>query len=801
MFNHIKVNMCRPVLSAVAASIIGMSGAAHAATLEEIIVTAQKREQSLQDVGVSVLTVSGEALDIMNVTTSSQLAEITPNLTISSDRPNQSFPAIRGVGSAIRAPGVDQGVAIYLDGVQIDSGGANLFSVIDLAQVEILKGPQGTLYGRNAIGGVINMTTSRPSEEMQGNFKAGVGGDGFVEVAGSIEGSLVEDVLTGRLSAVYKENDDYTENVVQGVDGYGSQENTNVRATLSYTPTDRLQADLTFDHSKIEGDSTPWQSVAADSGLIGPVSNGQSVAFALSGAPVSVPTHVENDNDIRSLSHDFDSIASSEINGASLKLNFQLNDSLDLISITGGRESTYISLEDLDASPNSYLHVVSNNDFESFTQEFQLQYTSDNLTGVVGLFYADSELDNTFSVDAFREFNVLGGSNPTTTNRISNTESFAVFTQWDWNLTDSLTLTAGLRYGESEKSIALTETTFTDIPLAAQLAGRSQCFIAAPGVKPADQPACLTAFVPASVGSNSGTAEFDRVSPKLGLTYQVNDEVMVYGSITEGYRDGGLSGDINSFARFEEEILTSYEVGFKSELADGTVRLNGSAFYYDYEDLQLELTDILASGVIVMNVLNAGEATLSGAEVELLWAATDNFTLGVNLGLLDTEYETVAVRPGVNTGFLQDGNEFPAAPSTQVSIVPQYAFEAFGGEINWRTEINYSDEFFEDFENGGFAGSDAGSLTGVGIVNNGFMFDPSLVVSPNDQVDSEITESRTLVNTSVSFSKDNYELLLWVRNLLDEEYAEQRRYIAGVVQTQIRYGNPRTFGVSAKFRF
>lgn len=793
-------NLRRPLLCAVAASVVAMTGTSQAMQLEEIVVTAQKREQSLQDVAVAVITVSGEDIDLMNVTSSSQLAELTPNMSISSDRPNQSFPSIRGIGSAIRAPGVDQGVAIYLDGVQVDSGGANLFSVIDLAQVEVLKGPQGTLYGRNAIGGVINMTSTRPSEEFQGNVKAGFGSDGFFEVAGGIEGSIVEDVLTGRISAIYKENDDYTENTFPGVDGYGSQENTNVRATFSYTPNERFQADLTLDHSNVEGDSTPWQSVAADSGLIGAVSNGQSVAFVLSGAPVSVPTYTE-DNDIRTVNHNFDSVASSEINGAALTLKYQLNDAIDLVSITGTRESTYISTEDLDASPNSYLDVVSNNDFESFTQEFQLQYASDKVTGVFGLFYADSELDNTFSVDAFREFNVLGGSQPTTTNRISNTESFAVFTQWDWNLTDKLMLTAGLRYGESEKSNALTETTFTDIPFAAQLAGLSQCFVAAPGVNPADQPACLTAFVPASVGSNSGSAEFDRVSPKIGLTYQANDDVMIYGSITEGYRDGGLSGDVNSFARFEEEVLTSYEVGVKSELADGSVRLNASVFYYDYEDLQLELTDILASGAIVMNVLNAGEATLSGAEIELLWAATDNFTLGMNLGLLDTEYETVALREGVNTGFLKDGNEFPAAPSTQISIVPQYAFEAFGGEVNWRTEINYSDESFEDFENGGFAGSDAGSLTGVGIVNNGFMFNPGLVVSPSDLVDTEIKESQTLVNTSLTFTKEAYQLSLWIRNLLDEDVVDQRRYISGVVQNQIRYGNPRTFGVSAKLRF
>ena len=801
MLKNSKTKLGRPVLCAVAASIISMSGVAQAAELEEIIVTAQKREQSLQDVGVAVITVSGETIDQMNVTNSTQLAELTPNMTISSDRPNQSFPAIRGIGSAIRAPGVDQGVAIYLDGVQVDSGGANLFSVIDLAQVEVLKGPQGTLYGRNAIGGVISMTSTRPSEEFQGNVKVGVGSDGFLEYGGSVEGALVEGVLTGRISGVYKENDDYTENAFPGVDGYGSQENTNVRGTLSFTPTDRLQADLTFDHSNVEGDSSAWQGVAANSGLIGAISNGNSAAFVLSGAPVSVPTYTEDDNNIRSVNHNFDSVATAEINGVALKIRYELNDTMELVSITGGRDTTYTSTEDLDGSPLSYLDVSSNNQFESFTQEFQLQYSGDNVTGVVGAFYADSSLDNTFSVDAFREFNVLGGSNPTITNRINDTEAFALFTQWDVNLSDKLTLTAGLRYGESEKTISTTETTFTDIPFAAQLAGLSQCFVNQPGVFVADQPACLTAFVPARTGSNTGTADFDRLSPKLGLTYQATDDVMVYGSITEGYRDGGISGDVTSFARFEEEILMSYEVGFKSELADGTVRLNASVFYYDYDDLQQELTDITASGQIITNVLNAGTATLSGAEIELLWAATDNFRLGVNVGLLDTEFNTVAQRASVNTGFLKDGNEFPAAPSAQVSLVPQYNFEAFGGEISWRTEINYSSEVFEDFENGGFAGSDAGTLTGVGIVNNGFRFDPSLVVSPTDLVDTEIVESRTLVNSSLSFYRDNYEVTLWVRNLLDEDVVDQRRWVAGVVQNVIRYGNPRTFGINAKYRF
>ena len=554
-------NLRRPLLCAIAGSVLVTSSPIQAMEMEEVVVTAQKREQSLQDVGISVITVSGENLDLMNVQTSSQLAELTPNMTVSSDRPNQSFPAIRGVGTPIRAPGVDQGVAIYLDGVQVDSGGANLFSVIDLAQVEVLKGPQGTLYGRNAVGGVINMTSRKPSDEFQGSVFGGAGADGFAEAGISIEGGLVKDLLTGRLSAVYKENDDYFDNTVEGVDGYGSQDNTNVRATLSYTPNDRLQADFTIDHSDVKGDGPAWQSVAATSGLLGPISNGQSTAFILSGAAVSVPTFREDDNDIFSLSHNFDSTTSAEITGVSLNVKYQLNDNIDLVSITGARDSEQQFTEDLDASPNSYLEVVSENLYESFTQEFQLQYSSDKLTGVVGLFYADSEFNNLFSFDPFREFNVLGGSQPATTSRDSKTKSLALFTQWDWALTDKLTLIAGLRYAESEKELAATTTTFTDIPFAAQSAGLNQCFVNQPGLLPADQPACLTAFVPASAVSNSGDADFDHVSPKIGLTFQVNDDVMVYGSFTEGYRDGGISGDVENFARFNEEILNSYEIG------------------------------------------------------------------------------------------------------------------------------------------------------------------------------------------------------------------------------------------------
>lgn len=787
----------KPTPLALAITLAAAPAVSMAQILEEVVVTAQKRSESLQEVAVSITAIGGDILQAMGMRTTTDLAQITPNMSIQSDRPGNSFPSIRGIGTPIKGPGVDQGVAIYLDGVQVDSAGANQFSVMDLQQVEVLKGPQGTLYGRNAVGGVINMTSRKPSDEFEGYVRAGVGDFNAWEVGASVEGPLIEDKLSGRISGMVLENDGYFENRVPGVDDLGDSEDVIVRGTLLWTPTDSLEVTFSGDYSETKTSGPAWRSIG--------INNHQANAAILGG--IVAPVFREPDNDKHKLSHNLDSLSESEIYGGSVTIDYALSETIDLISITGYRESEQDLLEDLDGSPNDYLHVASQNAFENLTQEFRLHYTDDSLKGVVGFYYTDSDTSNIFSVDAFAEFLTApggaGAGQPTTTDRGGETEAWSLFTQWDWDITDSLTLIVGARYSDSQKETFRSDTTFTELQAINDATGVDRCFTLAPGLTPAQQPACLTAVVPASTTAIASDGEWSSFTPKLGLRYIFENDTMVYASYSQGFRDGGISGSALEFREFDEEIVDAYELGFKSEMAEGTVRFNGSVFLYDYTDLQLELSDF-ADGQVVTTVFNAGEAEMYGAEFEFTWLATEYFTLSANLGLLETEITELEAGPTVDFGNIREGNEFPHAPGLSASVIPVFNFDLLGGTVMWRTEINYVDEYFDDAENGGFASaSDAGSLTGSAIVENGFAFDPSLVVMPGDLVDDEVYEAHTVVNTSFVYTTGdgNLDISLWARNLLDEEYEESRRYVSGVIYTENRYALPRTYGVRAEYRF
>ncbi|GAB3103672.1 TonB-dependent receptor [Aestuariicella hydrocarbonica] len=763
--------------------------------LEEIVVTAQKRSENLQSTAMSVDAFSGSILSASGVSNTSQLAEMTPNVTIMSERPAQAEPYIRGVGSPLDGPGIDQGVAIYLDGVQLDSPATNLFSVLDVAQVEVLKGPQGTLYGRNALGGVISITTKTPSEEFGGSISAGVGNFGGHEVSASLEGGLTEN-LKGRISGYYQSRDGYIDNTAPGFDDLGQHEQSTFRGKLVYTPTDKLEITLAADFSESESSGPAYQPTS--------VVTARAQAAALGG--LVVPTYTESDGDIYQLQHNLDGSSDNGSNGGSVTVNYTINDTWELISITGYREAEFTGMEDLDASALDYLHVATDNQADSLSQEVRLHLSTNKLTGVIGGFYNDSQVDNLFSVMPFYEFaaplalagNPNAGAAPTITLRGNETESWAMFTQWDWDLTEALTLTLGARYGASKKTSYRTENRYFDSYYAAQAAGRDQCFNLGPGVGTDDQPDCLIQTGQDSLQASDSWSKF---TPKVGLRYTVDDDLMFYASFSQGYRDGGFSGTDPNLSPFDEETLNAYEVGMKSEWLDNRLRINGAVFYYDYEDLQMEISEISQSGQLLTKVFNAGSAEMQGAELETVWILNETFSLTANIGWLNTEIVELKDPDQRDYGFVREGNEFNHAPHLTASLIPTFKFDFDAGSLTWRTEINYKDEYYNDFENGGMAGDDAPTWTAVNILNG--VNPADAVVSPDEELNDELTDARTVVNSSLQFmnAAGNFELTLWARNLLDEKYETKNRYMSGIAMSERMYGEPRTFGVKAKYWF
>ncbi|MGI9265352.1 MAG: TonB-dependent receptor, partial [Gammaproteobacteria bacterium] len=636
--------------------------------LDEIVVTAQKREEVLQRAAVSVSVVSGDLLERIGANNSTQLAEIVPNLTVRTERPGQSFPVIRGIGTPIEALGIDLGVAVYIDGVQVDSPSANLFSVIDLERVEVLRGPQGTLYGRNAVGGVINLISRTPGEEFKGRVRAGIGNFEFREIAVSVEGALIPGTLTGRISGSYQENRDgwYRNNAGQfigeRVPDNGLAENGTARTMLIYQPVEHMEIRFSGDYSKTDASGPAWQ----------PLDDVNALAKASSSQGIFLPVYSEEDGDISQLAHNLNTLNNTRLYGGGLTISYTLDDRSELVSVTGYRKNELELLEDLDASPYRYLEVADKANARSISQELRYQYSGDRSRGVAGLFYTDSNIRDQISFDVAAEFiATAGGSEPAIIQRGTESESLAVFSQWEWDVSERLTLILGARWSQSEKQSFRNEFIFTDLALSAASAGEERCFILQPGLGPEDQPECLTTLsIPGQgdlplepmINAGAGDGDWSKLTPRIGLQAQVNDGLMAYASFSQGYRDGGIEGDAASFQEFNPETLNAGEAGMKYDGLDGRLRINGALFYYDYEDLQIQLTQI-RDNLLFNTIFNAGEAEMRGGELESTWAVSDRLQLSLNVGWLDTEItELDRSNPGTDFGFVKTGNEFPRSP-------------------------------------------------------------------------------------------------------------------------------------------
>jgi len=344
---------------------------------DEVVVSAQKREENLQSAGLSVSVLSGDDLQAMGVRNTSQLEQLLPNSTVVSDRPGQSNLVLRGIGTPIEGPGVDQGIAIYIDGVQIDSPIVSLFSLLDLERVEVLRGPQGTLYGRNAIGGVVNLISKRPGDEFAGHARAGAGNYGLWEGGLSVEGPLVPGVLSGRISGIYQHNNDgwFDNNafdiIGENVPDNGETTNATARGMLLYQPGENLEIALSGDYSMTDTSGPAWQ----------PLDDVNAVAKASSLQGIVVPVYAEDDGDVFALAHNLDTINDTRVYGAGLTVNYGVNDRMELVSVTGYRENEIEFLEDIDASPYRYLEVVSDSKARSFSQEVRLHYSGNRFDG------------------------------------------------------------------------------------------------------------------------------------------------------------------------------------------------------------------------------------------------------------------------------------------------------------------------------------------------------------------------------------------------------------------------------------
>lgn len=660
--------------------------------IEEIIVTAQRREENLQETPVSVTAFTADAIVDLGFRQSVDITAQTPNFSVGYPNGDTGVPApfIRGVG--LNDFGVlNQGpIAAYMDETYISSNAAQIFQLLDVERVEVLRGPQGTLYGRNATGGAVNFVSQKPTREWDGWLRAGYGSWDQTKFEGAVGGPLGER-MAFRAAALKNDSDGWMKNRFTGNDQQGVDELA-WRVLLQADPTDDLSLLLNGHGGRTRSDSVQYRQLGVwDAGgnpcELAAIRAGQCVDIF--GYSEEIPYTTFDGVDVPAVpgykegNYDFESTNETDFWGVSLTIDWNVGD-YAIKSITSYDDIEDFRPEETDASPNDSLTGELAVDQETFSQELRVSWQGDRWSWIGGAYYLNDEATDNTAFDILRLLRPLfigddvncsaPPGNPTgfcpeefVFKSKSGTEqeitSVALFFDTAIDLTDSLKLSAGLRYTDEE------------------IKHKSFFFY--------DEPAAGNPALPGYPSDEKN--DFDNLSGRLVLDYQVNDALMLYGGVTTGFKAGGIQSTSDGVAPYDEEKLISYEAGFKSTLAGGRMRFNGSAFYYDYSDLQV-FAFVIVDGIGFSTISNAADAEIYGAEFEVQWLPVDNLLVNLGLGLLSTEYQDFVIPSGDYSG-----NEITMAPEVNFNGLVQYDIPLGGlGTLTLQTDFSYQDDVWFD---------------------------------------------------------------------------------------------------------
>lgn len=720
--------MKKTLTSAVAISAIATAFAGYAAAqdgdtddarkLGTVTVTAQRTEESLQDVPIAVTALSAVQLEDKQIADVLDLQFQVPNINLATNTGTASAARIflRGVGEDESRGAVDQAVGIYVDGIYIGRSVGSLFDLVDLEQIEVLRGPQGTLYGRNTIGGAIKLTSVRPQFETGGDVRVTIGDNGRQDLRATGNVAL-GDRTAFRLTGLMRERDGFWTltpnggNAGQGKE-VGKLDMQSFRASFLHEFDNDWSIYITADNTLDLSDPIP--DTAA------PPNDVDNNLFTIE--PLAGVTCPPGNGGFTALGCFTNYDQRLESQGVSATIEGKIG-TFDFTSLTGFRQ-----LED-NLSTRIGFPYIQETDQDQFSQEFTLASNNEGAFNyVVGAYYweEDLQLDTTFVF-------------PFTLS--SSTESLALFGQGTLEVSDQLSVTGGLRYTDESKDFS----------------GENLAF----GL------------------TRDDTANFENLSYTIGTDYRFNDSVLGYAKFSTGFKSGGWSPDAFSgtsiFLPVREETLDSFEIGFKSDFANNTVRLNGAYFINDYSDLQIGAT-VPGLGFTRFNV----EGTeIDGFELEAVWQLTENFQVNGNVGVLDAKYTDLSL---ASAGGLTNNGATPAcggvvtiacaktlnlknAPEYKASIGALYAVPMQGGELIFSGDVNFEDDSWSLVAN-----SPAHALIDV----------------------------PTLYNARVKFQSDyGWSLAVWGKNVSDEEY-----YRASSANSFTAYASePSTFGIDVGYTF
>ena len=737
-----------------------------------IIVTAQKRAQNVQDVPIAISAITGDYLVSRDITSIDGLGAIAPNVKFERGPGSTTIAQIAIRGSVTINPAVtwEPAVGLYLDGVYIAKNQGAIFDVADLARIEVLRGPQGTLYGRNSLAGAVNLVTAKPSGELGGKLELSYGNFDYKRAKAVLNLPALGPLsikLSGQLAkrdGFYKIIDNPFPAAAPFVQPSTSKDAQSLNSK-SFMAQARLEASdvLTFDYSYDYNNNkqrpAPGQLLSVTPGSIF-----DPTSAAYIGIPLALYAN-PNRQDTVSLNADpFQE--QSRTYGHALTATLDLG-SAELKSITAYRDLHFIDSLELDGSPIDIATTTRDTNMNSFSQELQLTGSAadSRLNYVLGGFYYREKAG---TVNPQRFFGVFGpGASQFKSSYASNTSAYAVYAQADVAVTDALQLTLGARYTEESKNISRQLLV---------LGGPTPIVVA--DVKFGDLP----------------KAKFNNFSPAATLAYQINPDVNVYARFAKGYKSGGFNGETNNFVAptagcptgtpelcnpYRPEKVDSYEVGIKNMLADGALILNIAAFYDKHKDIQLSVFD--ATGAAASTVLNAAKATIKGIEVEAVIRPSDSLAVNASFAYLDAKYDSF-LDGGVD---VSNNRAFPHTPKYSAAV-----------GVNWRA-----------------AEGDWGRFNIVGdlnMVSKYYTFPYALrpeAVPAQSAGDSQ-SPGRVTVNMSATLSDLNLggtelRISAWVKNLTNENALTNFiDFGPGFGGLRLGYFNdPRTFGLTAGVEF
>ncbi len=711
--------------------------------IEEVIVTSQRRSENLQRIPKAISVLSSQQLERIKIDDLGGLGPKVPGLTVSYFSLGQPTIHMRGIGSNDDGAALDNSVVVYLDDIFVSRISSIDINLTDVERVEVLRGPQGTLYGRNTIGGAINVISKPPTRQPEARLSATAGNYDFGAASAVISGPLKKDQLLAKVALSGNRSDGWQKNIFLNDDQHG-RENLSVRSNLAYLPNQRfslrLGADYSWDNLNSSGripvaGRTPIRILDGNGQLIPAIDENGNAVTDGSGNPVlqsQLPTEIfaALGGDFEHATNGLSGYTDRQIWGTTAKAIWE-NSWGEFASITGYRNSDFAWAEDSIGLPptitDQRIGTAVNETHRQFSQE--LRWTSDEgqaLRYVVGLYYLH---EHTERLEKFPFAN-----DTALTSQKNKTNSYAVFGQADYALTDRHNITFGARYTHDQKRLNQ---------------------FAINGGAPA---IILEDFRLTEHGS------WNDFSPSLALSYQASDDMLFYGSVSKGFKSGGFQGAPGNLAlakqRIDPEKAWNYELGIKSEWLHNRLRLNMVSFYTDFRDLQVvQFRTIENFGIF--ETTNAASASLRGMETEFVYHPMEGLEISGSYAYLRATYDSFNDIAGRNF----KNNRLRQAPKHSFELSLNYQWPVFQGSAIANLDYRYQGKSFREPDN-------------------------SITIQP----------AYDLLDASLGYrSRSNrWEFSIWSKNLLDEEYIAHLYVLGG--NDYALFGTPRTYGVTLNWR-